>query len=236
MSTPHNAAQKGDFASTVLMPGDPLRAKFIAETFLEDAKLVTSVRGMLGYTGTYKGVPVSVMGSGMGMPSMGIYAYELYHFYGVEAILRVGSAGGIHPDLKLKDLVAGMGACTNSAFAKQYDFVGTIAPIADFELLCEAKHQAERLGLAMKVGNLYSSDTFYGEGPGADGWRKMGVLAVEMEACALYLTAAQAGKKALAICTISDILGTDQSCTAAEREQSFTDMMEVALKTAAALK
>lgn len=230
--TPHNSASRGDFAPVVLMPGDPLRSQFIAEHYLEQARLVNPVRGINGYTGMYQGVPVSVMASGMGMPSMGIYAHELFQDYDVQSIIRIGSAGGLHPDLKLRDVVAGIGACTNSAFAQQFPFQGHFAPVADFGLLRSAVEQAEQMGVPMTVGNLYSSDTFYSEQDYADGWRKMNVLAVEMEAAALYITAAVLGKKALAICTISDIFATGEACTAQERQDSFTVMMEIALRTA----
>lgn len=233
MSTPHNIAQRGDFAATVLMPGDPLRAKFIAERFLESAALVNNVRGVQGYTGLYKGNRVSVMASGMGMPSMGIYAYELYHEYGVEKILRIGSAGALHPDLKLFDLVLGQGACTDSRFACQYDLPGTFAPLADFSLLKKAYETAEKKKFPVRVGNLISSDVFYSELDNLKKWRDMGVLAVEMEAAALYMTAARLGRQALALCTISDtpITGGTE-CTPQEREQAFTQMIEVALEMA----
>ena len=232
MATPHNSAAMGDFAKTVLMPGDPLRAKFIAETFLEDAKLVNNVRGIHGYTGTYKGVPVSVMASGMGMPSIGIYAYELYSQYGVENIMRIGSAGAISPKLKLRDVVAGQGACTNSNFAHQYQLPGTFAPIADFTLLETAVSVARGLGVEMPVGNLVSTDNFYDVGSRTLEWGKMGVLAVEMEAAALYCVAASLGKRALALCSISDHLLTGEDLPPAERETTFTTMMEIALETA----
>ena len=235
MSTPHNAAQMGDFAETVLMPGDPLRAKFIAETFLEEARLVNNVRGIHGYTGAYQGTPVSVMASGMGIPSIGIYAHELYTQYGVENILRIGSAGAISPKLKLRDVVAGQGACTNSHFARQYGLPGTFAPIADFTLLETAVAVARKLGVEMPVGNLLSSDTFYDASGSTLKWGEMGVLAVEMEAAGLYLTAAHLGKRALALCSISDSLVTGEELTAQERQTSFTTMMRIALETAAAM-
>lgn len=233
MSTPHNSAKKGDFAKTVLMPGDPLRAKFIAENFLEDAVLVNNVRGVQGYTGTYKGKKVSVMASGMGMPAIGIYSYELFNFYDVENIIRIGSAGAIHPDLKLFDIVIGMGACTNSNYASQYNLPGTFAPIADFGLVTKAYKAAQDLGARAMVGNVYSSDTFYDDASSLAEWKKMGVLAVEMESAALYMNAARAGKKALCICTISDYpLTGGAECTAEERQNSFTKMMEIALEIA----
>ena len=234
MSTPHISANPGDFAKTVLMPGDPLRAKFIAETFLENPVLVNNVRGIQGYTGTYKGTRVSVMASGMGMPSIGIYSYELFNFYGVENIMRIGSAGAISPDLELYDVVAGMGTCTNSDYAKQYDLPGTYAPIASYNMLQTCVETAKELGVDIKVGNLYSSDTFYDDN--ADSlakWQKMNnVLAVEMEAAALYMNAARAGKNALAICTISDCPFKGTETTPEERQNSFTQMMEIALNTA----
>ena len=190
MSTPHNSARPGDFARTVLMPGDPLRAQFIAETFLTGAKLVNNVRGIHGYTGTYRDTPVSVMASGMGMPSIGIYSHELYTQYGVENIMRIGSAGAISGKLKLRDVIAAQGACTNSNFAHQYQLPGAFAPIADFKLLETAVAVARRMGVEMPVGNLLSSDTFYDASDSTMQWAKMGVLAVEMEAAALYMTAA----------------------------------------------
>lgn len=235
MATPHNSAKLGDFAKTVLMPGDPLRAKFIAETFLKDAKLVNNVRGIHGYTGTYEGTPVSVMASGMGMPSIGIYSHELYTQYGVENIMRIGSAGAISPKLKLRDVVAAQGACTNSNFAHQYQLPGTFAPIADFTLLETAVSVARGMGVEMPVGNLLSSDTFYDASGSTMEWAKMGVLAVEMEAAALYMNAAMLGKRALAICSISDSLVTGEELSAEERQNTFTTMMEIALKTAVAM-
>lgn len=237
MSTPHINAQKGDFGKTVLMPGDPLRAKFIAETYLTDAKLVNNVRGIQGYTGYYKGVKVSVMASGMGMPSMGIYSYELFEFFGVEQILRIGSAGAICEKVKLREIVLGAGACTNSAFGEQYHLRGSFAPIADFDLLRTCAEEAEKLGASYHVGNLLSSDTFYDAGEGDTlAWGKMGVLAVEMEAAALYMNAARCGKRALAICTVSDSLITGEATTAEERQNTFTQMMELALNTAVAME
>lgn len=230
--TPHITAKKGDFAETVLMPGDPLRAKFIAETFLENAELVNNVRGIHGYTGYYKGKRVSVMASGMGMPSIGIYSYELYNFYDVKNIIRIGSAGAIHPDLKIKDIAIGMGACTNSNYVSQYGLPGNLAPIASFELLKKATDVAEEMGLSYKVGNLYSSDTFYDDMARLKEWQRMGVLAVEMEAAALYMNAMRAGKNALAICTISDCPFTGEASSAEERQNSFTQMMTLALEIA----
>ncbi len=230
--TPHIEAKAGDFAKTVLMPGDPLRAKFIAETFLTDAKLINNVRGVQGYTGTYKGKRVSVMASGMGMPSIGIYSYELFNFYDVENIIRVGTAGVIRPDLKVRDIVIGQGACTNSSYSRQFDLPGDFAPIASFELLQKAVKAAEDMGIKPVVGNLYSSDTFYDDSMGLSKWQKMGVLAVEMEAAALYMNAARAGKNALAICTISDNPFTGEATTSGERQLNFTKMMEIALEIA----
>ncbi len=232
MATPHNGAEKGAFARTVLMPGDPLRAKFIAETFLTDAKLVNNVRGIQGYTGTYKETPVSVMASGMGCPSMGIYSYELFTMYDVDNILRIGSAGAISPELKLRDVVAGMGACTNSTYPNQYRLPGTFAPIANFELLQFAVAAAKEIGVRMPVGNLFSSDTFYDASSSTMEWGKMGCMAVEMEVAALYCNAAYTGKRALAICSISDSLVTGEELNAEERQNSFTNMMKIALEIA----
>ena len=231
--TPHIKATSADFAKTVLMPGDPLRSKFVAETFLENPRLINNVRGIQGYTGIYKGVPVTVMASGMGMPSIGIYSYELFNFFDVDNIIRVGSAGSMQPHIHIRDVVFGQGACLNGNFADQYHLPGNIAPIADYTLLKTAIEQAEKLGVRYHVGNLLSSDTFYNDDP-ADGmkWAKMGVMAVEMEAAALYLNAARAGKRGLALCTISDSLVTHELTTAEERQNSFTQMMEIALDTA----
>ena len=231
--TPHNGAIKGDIAKTVLMPGDPLRAKFIADTYLQDVRCFNTVRNMLGYTGTYQGVPVSVMGGGMGMPSIGIYSYELFNFYGVESIIRVGSAGGIADEVKVRDVVAGMGACTNSNYAHQYQLPGTYAPIASFDLLERAVAAGRDQGVELKVGNVLSSDTFYDDNDQATvSWQKMGVLAVEMEAAALYMNAARANKKALCLLTISALPLKGESLSAEERQTSFTQMMEIALAVA----
>lgn len=232
--TPHIDATPAEIAKTVLMPGDPLRAKMVAEKYLEDAVLFNNVRGIQGYTGRYRGVPVSVMASGMGMPSIGIYSYELYHFFGVENIVRIGSAGALLPHVKVRDLVIGMGACTNSAYGEQYRLGGTFAPICDYSLLEDAVTIARERGLSYHVGNLLSSDTFYDDDP-ESGLRfgKMGVLAVEMEAAALYMNAARAGKRALAICTVSDSLVTGEATTAIERQESFSDMILLALELAA---
>ena len=229
--TPHIEAKAGDFAETVLMPGDPLRARFIAENFLTDAKLVNNVRGIQGYTGTYKGKRVSVMASGMGMPSMAIYSYELFNFYDVKNIIRVGTAGVIDPSLKVRDVVIGMGACTNSNYAAQFDLPGTYAPICSYDLMKKAVEAAQRLGIEPKVGNIYSSDA-YDDGAGLSKWQKMGVLATEMEAAALYMNAARAGKNALTICTISDNPFTGEATTPEERQKTFTAMMEIALEIA----
>ena len=230
--TPHIAAEKEDIAKTVLMPGDPLRAKFIAETFLENPVLVNNVRGVQGHTGTWKGIPVTVMASGMGMPSIGIYSYELFNFYDVKNIIRVGTAGVVRPDLKVRDIVIGQGACTNSNYVNQFDLPGTFSPICSYELLKKAVDAAEKLGVTPVVGNLYSSDAFYDDSMGLSKWQKMGVLAVEMEAAALYMNAARAGKNALAICTISDNPFTGEVTTAEERQMTFTKMMEIALEIA----
>lgn len=231
--TPHIAAKEGDFARTVLMPGDPLRAKYIAENFLTDAVLVNNVRGVNGYTGFYNGKRVSVMASGMGMPSMGIYSYELFKFYDVENIIRIGTAGSLNADLKIRDLAIAMGACTDSNYAAQYELPGTFAPIASFDLLRKAVDQVEKMGnIGYKVGNVASSDVFYSERPTMEAWQKMGVLAVEMETAALYMNAARTGKNALTICTISDSLVTGEVTTSEERQTSFADMMKVALEIA----
>lgn len=227
--TPHIGAQYGEIAETVLMAGDPLRAKFIADNFLTNPVQFNEVRGMLGYTGTYGGKRVSVMGHGMGIPSIGIYSYELYNFYGVKTIIRVGSAGSYHPDLKLGDLVIAQGACTDSNYGAQFGLPGTFAPIADFDLLRKAAAACEERGLHYMVGNILSSDVFYSDNPQSESWRKMGVLAVEMEAAALYMNAARSGNRALVICTISDHILTGEEMSADERRTTFTNMMEVAL-------
>ncbi len=235
MATPHISAEKGDFAKTVLMPGDPLRAKYAAENLLEEPKLVTSVRGMLGYTGKYKGVPVSIMGSGMGMPSIGIYSYELFSFYDVENIIRIGTAGAVSSDVKLREIVLAMSAATNSNFAAQYGLPGTPAPTADFSLLYRAFQMSQELRQRVSVGQIYSTDVFYDDSNKLAEWRKAGVLAVEMECAALYFNAARLGKKALAICTISDCPLTGESCSSDERENGFDEMIRLALETAVTL-
>ncbi len=237
--TPHIKATPADFAPTVLMPGDPLRAQFIAQNFLTDARLVNNVRGVQGYTGTYEGEPVSVMASGMGMPSIGIYSYELYNAFDVQTIIRVGSAGAMVPQIQVRDIVMGMGACTDSRYAEQYHLPGTFAPIASYDVLRACTAVADEMGVRYHVGNLFSSDVFYRDEEGlppslcsAAAWSKMGVMAVEMEAAALYMNAARCGKQALAVCTVSDHLLTGEATTADERQTSFTQMMELALKTA----
>jgi purine-nucleoside phosphorylase len=227
--TPHIGAQYGEIAETVLMAGDPLRAKFMAENFLEDIVQFNNVRGMLGFTGTYKGKRVSVMGHGMGIPSIGIYSYELFHFYGVKTIIRIGSAGSYHPDLHIGDLVIAQGSCTDSNYGAQFELPGTYAPIGDFDLLRAAANACEERHIHYKVGNVLSSDVFYSENPHVDKWVNMGVLAVEMEATALYMNAARSGNRALAICTISDHVLTGEELPAEARRTSFTQMMEVAL-------
>lgn len=241
--TPHIGAKPGDFGKTVLMPGDPLRAKFIAENFLENPVLVNNVRGVQGHTGTYKGVKVSVMASGMGMPAIGIYSHELYNGYGVENIIRVGSAGAIQENIDLYDLVLAQGACTDSNWASQFHLPGTFAPIADFQLLSEAVKAAENLGATYHVGNVNSSDVFYGDHVGVPegldsvyGLKKMGVMALEMEAAALYMNAARYGKRALCICTISDHVLKGTETTSQERQTAFTTMMRVALDVAVAME
>ena len=231
--TPHINATPEDFAKTMLMPGDPLRAKFIAENFLENARLVNSVRGINGYTGSYKGVPISVMASGMGMPSMAIYSYELFNFFGVENIIRIGSAGSINKDIAVSDIVIGMGACTNSNFSNQYNLQGDYSAICSYNILEKCVAVAKDMDIKYHIGNLLSSDVFYNDDSSASlKWAKMGVMAVEMEAAALYMNAARTGKKALAVCTISDHILTGEATTAEERQNSFTDMMKLALETA----
>ena len=231
--TPHIAAKKGDFAQTVLMPGDPLRAKFIAENFLDKTRLVNNLRGIQGYTGYYKNKRVSVMASGMGQPSLGIYSYELFNFYDVENIIRVGSCGCFDKDLHVRDLILAMGACTNGNYAAQYNLPGTFCPIADFGLLKKAASECEKKTLNYKVGNVLSSDMFYDDADSGMLWTKMGVLGVEMDAAALYMNAARAGKKALAVLSVSDsFVHKEENLSGDEREKSFTDMMKVALEIA----
>ena len=234
--TPHINAVPGDFAETVLMPGDPLRSKYIAENYLDGASLVNDVRGAQGYTGTWKGKRVSIMASGMGAPSMGIYSYELFNFFGVESIIRTGSAGALRADIPPKSLIIALGACTNSNYAAQYRFGGTFAPIADFGLAKTAARIAEENGVEHYVGNVLTSDTFYSDDPHAnDPWIKMGVLAVEMEAAALYMNAARAGKRALALVSISDNVITGEDIDHDERRIGLDKMIRVALDTAASV-
>ena len=232
--TPHSGcSEQGVIAETVLLPGDPLRAKFIADTFLEDVVQFNTVRNMFGYTGTYKGKKISVMGSGMGIPSIGIYSYELIHFYGVKNLIRIGSCGSIREDVKIRDVIIGMGACTNSNYAAQYELPGTYAPIASWELLNKAVNVANEKGIEVKIGNILSSDTFYDAQK--DSWKKwsaMGVMGIEMEAAALYMNAAYAGVNALCILTVSDSLVTHEVTSAEERQNTFTQMMEIALELA----
>lgn len=240
--TPHINATPGDFAQTVIMPGDPLRSQLVAEKFLQDAVLVNNVRGIQGYTGYYNGKRISVMASGMGMPSMGIYSYELFNIFGVDNIIRIGSAGAIRRDIKVRDIVIGMGACTNSNYAHKFGLPGVFAPICSFNLLSACVLQAEKMNLRYHVGNLISSDIFYNDDAAfpaemqyVTAWERMGVMATEMESAALYMNAARAGKNALAICTVSDHMITGESTTAEERQNSFTDMIELSLRTASAL-
>lgn len=233
IKTPHIIAEEGDFAKIVLMPGDPLRAKYIAETYLENAREIQSVRGILAYTGEYKGKVISIMASGMGMPSMGIYSYELYKFFGVERIIRIGTAGSINENLKLRDIVIAMGACTDSNYISQYDLKGNYAPIADYDLLKTAVDTTKELGHNAVVGNVLTSDIFYNECNEEFGkWAKLGVLATEMETAALYINAARLGKKALTICTITDEILTGNKCSVEERQLALNEMIEVALNTA----
>ena len=230
--TPHIKAEKGDFAKTVLMPGDPLRSKFIAENFLEKAELVNNVRGVEGYTGFYKNKRVSVMASGMGMPSIGIYSYELFKFFDVENIIRVGAAGAMNESVKVRDIILAQGASTDSNFQNQYGLCGHFAPICDYGLLKKAEELGKNMGQNIHVGNVLSSDIFYNEINTVETWGKLGVLAVEMEAAALYMNAARLNKKALAILTVSDHLITGESLSSELRQTSFTDMMTLALEVA----
>ena len=236
--TPHINASPEDFAKTVLMPGDPLRAAYIAEHFLENAILVNNVRGIQGYTGYYKGTRVSVMASGMGIPSMGIYSYELFHIFDVDHIIRIGSAGAIQPDIHVRDIVIGMGTSTDSSFAEGFRLPGRLAPVCSYPLLSCCTRTADALGLKYHVGNILSSDHFYNDEEmipeglqSVNAWRKVGVMAIEMESAALYMNAARCGKHALSICTVSDHILTGEATTAEERQTSFTDMMTLALET-----
>lgn len=233
MPTLHIAAEREEIAKTVLMPGDPLRSEYIAKHYLEHAVLVNDIRGVHGYTGDYGGKRITVMASGMGQPSIGIYSYELYHFYDVENIIRIGTCGSYDPELHVRDLILAMGACTDSNFAAQYRLPGTFCPIADFTLLRRAVEECERIGVHYKVGNIFSSDHFYEDDHSGMTWAKMGVLGVEMESAALYCNAARAGKRALCICTVSDsFVHPEEKSTPEERQTSFTQMMEIALHLA----
>lgn len=233
MSTPHNQAQMGEIAETVLMPGDPLRAKFLAETYLEDVKVFNTVRNMLGYTGYYHGKKVSIMGSGMGMPSIGIYAYELYNFYDVKKIIRIGSCGALQKDVHLRDIVIAQGACTDSRFIHQFELPGTFSAISSYSLLEKAVEKAKEKNLTYHVGNIVSSDVFYhADKDSANKWASMGCLGVEMESYALFALASYHGKQALTLLTVSDSLVSNEATSADEREKTFTDMMEIALEIA----
>ena len=239
IKTPHIVSEKEAIAKTVLMPGDPLRAEFIAKNLLTDAVLFNNIRGIQGYTGFYENKRVSVMASGMGMPSMGIYSYELFNFFDVDNIIRIGSCGAVKQGIEVMDIVLAMGACTNSAFVKSFSLPGDFAPIADYDLLRLCKNQADNMGLKAHVGNVFSSDTFYNdEDSNSENkssrfiWAKMGVLAVEMESAALYMNAARAGKRALSVLTVSDSLITGESLSSNERKSSFSNMITLALKTA----
>lgn len=233
MSTPHNQAQVGEIAQTVLMPGDPLRAKFLAETYLEDVHQFNAVRNMLGYTGTYKGKKVSIMGSGMGQPSIGIYSHELFSQYGVEAIIRIGSCGALIENVHLRDVIIAQGACTDSNFAHQFELPGTYSAISSYDLLEKAVAHAKEKNVNYHVGNIIASDIFYHFNQGTtQKWASMGCLGVEMESYALFATAARLGKKALTLLTVSDSLVTDEQTIPEEREKTFTAMMEIALEIA----
>lgn len=228
-----NEANKGEIAKVVLMPGDPLRARYVADNYLENPVCFNTVRNMYGYTGFYKGKKLSVMGSGMGIPSIGLYAYELYNFFDVDSIIRIGSAGGIDESIKLRDVVIAMGASTNSDFAAQYNFPGTFAPMASYSLLRHAVDAAERIKAKAVVGPIFTADQFYNaDSSAASKYREMGILALEMETAGLYMTAAKAKKQALSILTISDLVFTGEGLSAEERQNSFTEMMEIALETA----
>ena len=231
--TPHINASKKDFAKTVLMPGDPLRSKFIAENFLNDATLINNVRGIQGYTGFYKGKKVSVMASGMGMPSISIYSYELFNFFGVENIIRVGSAGAIADNVNIGDIIIGMGASTNSNYIQNFKFPGSFSPLASYPLMKEAINQCNIANVKYHVGNIFSSDIFYAEDENVNNkFAEMGILAVEMEAAALYANAARYNKNALAICTVSDHIIKKEGLSAEERQNGFSDMIKIALETA----
>lgn len=231
--TPHIQPNGVKIAKTVLMPGDPLRAKYIADNFLENVEQFNDVRNMFGYTGTYKGKEVSVMGSGMGIPSIGIYSYELYNFFDVDTIIRIGSCGALQENVNLYDVIIAQAASTNSNYVDQYNIPGHFAPIADFELVTKAKNVADQIGATTHVGNVLSSDTFYNAYPTFnDAWKKMGILGIEMESAGLYLNAIHAGKKALGIFTVSDHILRDEATTPEERQNSFTQMMEIALEIA----
>ena len=236
MATPHNEAERGQIAESILLPGDPLRARFIAEHFLEGAECFNTVRNMLGYTGTYHGTRISVMGTGMGCPSIGIYSYELIHEYGVKNLIRVGSCGGIQKDLNVGELVMAMGASTDGAYGHQYELPGTYSAIGSYELLEKAVGAARERNHSFRVGNVLSSDLFYTETPEWQRWAKMGLLAIEMESYALYCNANRAGVRALGIFTVSDSIVNGEALSAKERETGFTDMMETALLTAAAME
>lgn len=231
--TPHIGATPEDFGKTVLMPGDPLRAKHIAENYLENAVLVNNIRGVQGYTGTYKGTKVSVMASGMGMPSMGIYSYELFSAFGIENIIRIGSAGALDTDIHLRDIVIGMGCSTDSNYASNFNIPGTFAPLCSYKLMEACIDCVKDVGATYHVGNLLSTDVFYGDDPTAnERWRRMGVMAVEMEGAALYMNAARLGKNALVICTVSNHIITGEETTAEERQTSFGEMITLGLETA----
>lgn len=232
-STPHIQPNGAKIAKTVLMPGDPLRAKYIADNYLENVEQFNEVRNMFGYTGTYKGKTVSVMGSGMGVPSIGIYSYELYNFFDVETIIRIGSCGALQENVNLYDVIIAQGASTNSSYVEQYNIPGHFAPLADFYLILKAKQKADEIGANTHVGNILSSDTFYNaDSTFNEKWQRMGILGIEMESAALYLNATYANKKALGIFTVSDHILRDEATTAEERQNSFTQMMEIALEIA----
>ena len=231
--TPHIQPNGTKIAKTVLMPGDPLRAKYIADNFLENVEQFNEVRNMFGYTGTYKGKEISVMGSGMGIPSIGIYSYELYNFFDVDTIIRIGSCGALQENVNLYDVIIAQAASTNSNYVDQFNIPGHFAPIADFELITKAKQVADDIGAVTHVGNILSSDTFYNADKHFnDSWKNMGILGIEMESAGLYLNAIHADKKALGIFTVSDHILRDEATSAEERQTSFTQMMEIALEIA----